>query len=352
MVDGLQSSSLVPSADELVGPGHSGSDHAQSRPDGRPDPKEGAMTSSAGGCPKLGCRLVIPAFNEVARIERCLNAALASPLPTGCSWTEWVVLDGGSDDGTAAAAEAWSAAGSRPPLRVRVSPTRQGKAGDLGAWHDEAVAAAHLEDVAVIVDADTAVERGSFAALLSPFTTDPELAVVWGADRPDDTTFGRWASSFQIEASAALARRRGLRATRAYGRFFAYRVGALTSFSWKPDVTDDIQLANFVHNRRLTARSKWDATVLVTPAGNYRDFYLQTYRGYQAEADQATIVSNRSDGMNSAERVSVFASQAARRPLWAVAYAGARVVASARHRMSGERFTALWTPPASTKSAS
>jgi hypothetical protein len=166
------------------------------------------------------------------------------------------------------------------------------------------------------------------------------------------TKSGEPQSSFQIEASAALARRRGLRATRAYGRFFAYRVGALTSFSWKPDVTDDIQLANFVHNRRLTARSKWDATVLVTPAGNYRDFYLQTYRGYQAEADQATIVSNRSDGMNSAERVSVLASQAARRPLWAVAYAGARVVASARHRMGGERFTALWTPPASTKSAS
>jgi len=301
---------------------------------------------------KRACRLVIPTLNEVARIERCLNAALASPLPTGCSWTEWVLLDDGSDDGTAAAAEAWSANGSRPPLRVRVSPTRQGKAGNLGAWHDEAVAAAHLEDVAVIVDADTAVERGSFAALLTPFTTDPELAVVWGADRPDDTTFGRWSSSFQIEANMALARRRGLRATRAYGRFFAYRIGALTDFSWEPDVTDDVQLANFVRSRRLTVRSEWDATVMVTPAGNYRDFYSQTYRSYQALAGQTSIASNGSDGRSPAERVSVLASQAIRRPLWAVAYAGARVVASARHRMGGEVDSVLWAPSASTKSAS
>jgi glycosyltransferase involved in cell wall biosynthesis len=301
---------------------------------------------------KRACRLVIPAFSEVTRIERCLNAALASPLPAGWSWTEWVLFDDHSDDGTAAAAEAWSAAVSHPPLGVRVSPTRQGKSAALGVWHAKAVAAAQLEDVIVVVDADTAVERGSFAALLTPFDTDPDLAVVWGADRPDDTTFGRWASSFQMEATTALARRRGLRATRAYGRFFAYRVGALTDFSWEPDVTDDTQLANFVRSRRLTVRSEWDATVMVTPAGNYRDFYSQTYRYYQAEAVQTSIASNGSEGRSPAERVSVLASQAIRRPLWAVAYAGARVVASARHRMGGEVDSVLWTPSASTKSAS
>lgn len=309
------------------------------------------MASISNEVPQRHCHLVVPAFNEVASIGRCLDAALAAPLPNGWAWAEFVVLDDRSDDGTVATAQAWSDSSSGPPMRIVVAPSRRGKSQNLGSWHTEEIATVPPEDVVIVVDADVAIEINSLRSLLRPFASDPELAVVWGADHAESTTFGHWGSAFQMEAVTALARRCGDTAPRAYGRFFAYQVNGLANFCWNSGsiVTDDVQLADFVHRLDLRVCSVWEATALVAVAGNYRDFYLQTYRGYQDMSTLRMSSSEREDGTRRRDRMAVLVAQATRRPHWAIAYAAARTVSVVRHYLGGHRFTALWTPTTSTK---
>ncbi|CAG4910023.1 unnamed protein product [Acidithrix sp. C25] len=297
------------------------------------------------------CHLVIPAFNEVASITRCLDSAVSAALPTGWSWAEFVLLDDCSDDGTVEAVEAWSSIHSGIAVRIVVSPRRRGKAENLGSWHKSLVATAPYEDVVVVVDADVGIEKESLKALLHPFATDSELAVVWGVDRPEGAVFGRWSSLFQLEAVTALARRSGDTAPRVYGRFFGYRVGGLKDFSWGSSsvITDDVQLADFVRRHQLKVFSAWDAKVLVTPAGNYRDFYLQTYRFFQDVSVSREIDPEQKLRTAVRDRWIVLATRAVRKPHWAVAYAAARLVAMLRHYFRGNRFTSQWIPTDSTK---
>ena len=145
----------------------------------------------------------------------------------------------------------------------------------------------------------------------------------------------------------ALTHRLGPSAPRAYGRFFAYRLSALVDFCWQAGSSvDDTQLANFVDGRSIPARTVEEAKVLVTPAASSQDFHLQTQRGIDARAD---LPGGGCEPVR--DRVVAAAVTAARHPLWAVAYATARVVSGARQRLSPVPFDELWVSPTTTKRA-
>src|SRR6266567_3861824 len=293
------------------------------------------------------CRLVVPAYNEAARIVRCLESVRASYLPPGFEWEEWVVHDGDSTDGTAQMAESWVASRPLVPLRVVRAARRSGKAAALGAYHAELVAQGQLGHLVVILDADSAVAPGALDSLLRAFAQDPSLGVAWGMDEIDSRRVGYWASAYQMEAMAALAHRLGTNAPRAYGRLFAYRVAALAGFCWQAGlIADDTQLAAFVRDRSIPVRTVEEARALVTPAASSQDFHLQTQKGIAARS--RVPGRKRSPAV---DRVAAAAITAARHPLWAVAYAAARAASGARQRLSPASFGDLWVPPATTKQA-
>ncbi len=293
------------------------------------------------------CRLVVPAYNEAARIVRCLESVRASYLPPGFEWEEWVVHDGDSTDGTAQMAESWAASRPLVPLRVVRAARRSGKAAALGAYHAELVAQGQLGHLVVILDADSAVAPGALDSLLRAFARDPSLGVAWGMDEIDSRRVGYWASAYQMEAMAALAHRLGTNAPRAYGRLFAYRVAALAGFCWQAGlIADDTQLAAFVRDRSIPVRTVEEARALVTPAASSQDFHLQTQKGIAAR----TRVPGRRRAPD-LERMAAAAITALRHPLWAVAYAAARAVSGARQRLSPTSFGDLWVPPVTTKQA-
>lgn len=181
------------------------------------------------------CHLLIPAYNEVGRIARCLQAVYEDALPPGYAWRDWSVLDDSSDDGTASLALEWGSQHPAVPLFLVSEPQRMGKSARLSRAHEALLQRfADPSELVVVLDADALITPGSLAALLRPLA-DPEarLAVVWGADLPDDRSVGRWASVFQMELTLEFAKRLGDRRPRAYGRLFAYRLIALADFTWQ-----------------------------------------------------------------------------------------------------------------------
>ena len=300
------------------------------------------------------CELVVPAYNEASRIARALDSVLAARLPGGWAWTRWAVLDGASDDGTPEIARAWADAHASPPLFVHCAAQREGKAAALGTWHARVVgelgAGRGADHVVVVLDADVAVESGSLEALLAPFAHGDAVAVVWGADVPDTRAWGTRASGFQMEAVARLARLAGTRSARAYGRFFAYRPALLADFCWEAGQVDDLQLCRYATVHRLEVGSAWDATVQVTPARGYADFYRQTYRSFEARAREAATQG--SSGEPSGRRLDrllavVLAVRAD--PLGALAYVLARLACVGVHALAQAHFGDAWEPARSTK---
>jgi len=85
----------------------------------------------------MGISVVVPAFNEAGRIGAVLEPILGSPMID-----EVIVVDDGSDDGTAEAAEKF-------PVRVIRLPANRGKAAALDAGVSEAT-----HDTFLFLDAD------------------------------------------------------------------------------------------------------------------------------------------------------------------------------------------------------
>lgn len=92
--------------------------------------------------------IVVPVLNEAARIDACLDHALAQAYATG-QIVEVIVVDGGSTDGTVARAKAREE--KLGPDRIRViAATRRGRARQLNAGAREAKG-----DVVVFLHVDT-----------------------------------------------------------------------------------------------------------------------------------------------------------------------------------------------------
>ena len=320
----------------------------------RPLPEDAARTDAP-----VRCVLAVPAFDEVVRVAECLGSVLRSPLPPGYAWDEWVLLDGGSRDGTDGAALRWHEAQAvAPAVRVMRAPKRRGKAADLTALHEELIERADPPDMVVVIDADTRVTPSSIARLVAPFGAMPALAVAWGRNEPDRDGAGFRASAFQMRAVAHLASSCGPAAIRAEGRFFAYRLEALRQFRWQPGwVTDDKQLAAWLARHEPPVWSPGEALAFATPAGTLRDFYLQTYRYFAAEP--LTQGRKRGGGPRSHGAASSTRSRdprflalwgtARRDPGGALAYAIYRCLCVALHRFRPVAFSDLWEPSLSTK---
>ena len=305
------------------------------------------------------CTLVVPAFNEAARIGRCLTSVIESELPAGCSWREIVILDDASTDETVNEVKKWGSSGDHMSATVVSNAHRKGKAGSLGSFHRSMLAAGRNGELVVVCDADVIVLAGSMKSLLEPFVTDESVGVVWGSDIPDDCSWGRWASSFQMVASPALVRAYRSSAPIAFGWFFAYRVGSLQHFAWRSESgADDSQICEFVSRNGVAFRVVPTAAVGVTPAGNYRDFYLQTYRWFAAQGQFRAIPESESTriGNQLSRRVSgivrrwyVFGLSVTEHPMWAIAYVIARVVALVHHKIRPEIDSNQWRQSTSTK---
>lgn len=92
--------------------------------------------------------IVIPVFDEVERIEACLDRALAQAQAAGPA-VEVIVVDGGSADGTLARVKAYEERLGPDRLRVIVA-TRRGRARQLNAG-----ARAAKGDVVLFLHVDT-----------------------------------------------------------------------------------------------------------------------------------------------------------------------------------------------------
>lgn len=123
--------------------------------------------------------VVIPALNEAARLPRLLRALQAEPVDC-----ETVVVDGGSEDGTAEAARAAGAA------LVLSAPRGRGQQMAAGA-------AAARGSALLFLHADTAFPPGGLAALDALLRDRPE--VVGGNYRllfDGEDGFSRWLEGF------------------------------------------------------------------------------------------------------------------------------------------------------------
>lgn len=299
----------------------------------------------------MKCTLLICSFNESNRIIRCLDSIIDAEMPDGFCWDQIVVLAGASNDGTSEVVTQWASAHLAISLQVVTSESRNGKAYDLGLAHSQLINRHPTDHVVLVIDADVKVaHKGSLTALLEPLIDSDAPCIVWGVDLPDDKSYGRWASAFQMELCTKLAKTLGSDVPRAYGRFFAYRLDGLRDFTWKGgEIVDDIQISKFAEENDLKVQSAWNAIVFVTPAKGFRDFYLQTYRYYRAESISHSGHSRITRVLKLIIHLDAVLSVFGDDPMGAMAYLFARVVAAIVHRMSRIEFTDDWIPPLSTK---
>ena len=112
--------------------------------------------------------VVMPCYNELATVEACVAAVLASPHTR-----ELVIVDDGSTDGTTEVLERLGAADDR--VRVFLQPFNQGKGAALRRGFAEATS-----DYVVVQDADLEYDPGDYEALLAPLL-DGRADVVFGS---------------------------------------------------------------------------------------------------------------------------------------------------------------------------
>jgi peptidoglycan/xylan/chitin deacetylase (PgdA/CDA1 family)/glycosyltransferase involved in cell wall biosynthesis len=123
--------------------------------------------------------IIVPAYNEAAGIERAVRSLAGGDYPSH----EVIVVDDGSDDGTAALVEELGLEG--------VQVVRQPNSGKAGALNTGLALASG--EIIVTVDADTVFERDTLRRLVAPFA-DPEIGAAAGNTKVGNRRglLGRW----------------------------------------------------------------------------------------------------------------------------------------------------------------
>jgi dolichol-phosphate hexosyltransferase len=122
-----------------------------------------------GSTLRAGLSILMPVYNEIARVERALDETLAIRLP--CPF-EVIVVDDGSTDGTAELLRdrSWP-----EHVRVHHHAENHGK----GAAVRTALTDARLR-FAAIFDADLEYDAQDLAVVVQPMLRDEEIHVVYG----------------------------------------------------------------------------------------------------------------------------------------------------------------------------
>lgn len=130
--------------------------------------------------PVLG--VLVPCRNEARVVERKLEDLLAQAWPGAARAHRVVVVDDGSEDGTAALARGWIErfAARGLVLDVVANSARPGKSGAIRSALECLGASV---DVAVLSDADVVLAPGSLAALAGAFARESGLGMACGAQR-------------------------------------------------------------------------------------------------------------------------------------------------------------------------
>jgi rSAM/selenodomain-associated transferase 2 len=190
--------------------------------------------------------IVIPVFNEAARIDACLDHAIAQAYTSG-PIVEIIVVDGGSNDGTVERARAREERLGPDRVRVVVAP-RRGRARQLNAGAREATG-----DVVLFLHVDT--------ELPSDAVTRVARAVEGGADygwftvRIDSRDPRlRFASRIWSMRSKLFVSSTGDQA-QFFRRDFFFRAGAYPPF----DLCEDLAILR--HARRIGKHACIDAPV-------------------------------------------------------------------------------------------
>lgn len=112
--------------------------------------------------------VIVPVYNEKSTIERVLQRLLDAPYPD----KEIIVVDDGSDDGTAAILECWA---SYPNVRILHHPRNRGRSAAVRT----ALARAR-GTIAILQDADLEYDPSDWPQLIEPIRRG-EAAVVYGS---------------------------------------------------------------------------------------------------------------------------------------------------------------------------
>lgn len=139
----------------------------------------GAAPSGPAPAPASALGVIVPCRNEAAVIGRKLRNLAACDWPPGRH--RIVVVDDGSDDGTAGLAqrlgrELFGAPGSPASLRVVANADAPGKTGAIRSALRELAGA----DVLVLTDADVVLRAPSLAVLAAAFRARAELGLACG----------------------------------------------------------------------------------------------------------------------------------------------------------------------------
>lgn len=128
----------------------------------------------------LLCSVIVPVYNGVDTIPSCLHALATQTTPS--EQYEVIIVDDGSQDGTAALVQEWIA--SHPQIQARL--VQQANAGPAAARNHGAKAA--RAELLLFTDADCAPIPTWIAAMLAGFA-QPEIVGIKGAYLTNRPTF-------------------------------------------------------------------------------------------------------------------------------------------------------------------
>jgi len=128
--------------------------------------------------------VVIPAYNEEARLPKTLERTHAYLRGTGFSF-EFVIVDDGSTDGTVQAVRTLS--GTRPEIRVLSDGINHGRGAAVKKGIMEA-----RGDLILETDSDGSVADEAIGRFVAAFDTDSSLAVIFGSRMMEGSRIVLW----------------------------------------------------------------------------------------------------------------------------------------------------------------
>jgi glycosyltransferase involved in cell wall biosynthesis len=276
-----------------------------------------ASPDLGGQSHRLSYAVVTPARNEVGNLPRlfaCLAAQERRP-------ERWIIVDNGSNDGTAEVARELSARHGWIQLEEVETDGAVARGAPVVRAFRAGLAVSGAWDVVVKLDADVSFEPDFFARLIGEFEQDDTLGIAGGV-------CFEWADGQWVAQHVARSHVRG--ATRAYRRACLEQILPLEErIGW--DGVDEIKAGArgwrvgsisglpFKHHRALAqrddARATWLAQGEMAHFMGYRSSYLVMRAVFRSRKDPRAMLMVAGFARAAATRSTVLADRDARRYL-------------------------------------